>query len=200
MDAVEPARRCDALIIGGGISGLCVAYELHRAGLSFVLAESEERLGGLIGTVRSGGFLMERGPDAFLRDKPGGLALARELGLENEIVPTNPRAKDVFILKKGVLTPMPSGLRLTVPTRAMPVLRSPLLSVPGRLRLLAERFVPARKSDSEESIRDFIGRRFGSEAVRWLGEPLLAGIHCGRAERLSQDRRRGTWIRSTHVA
>ena len=188
MSANEPKPRYDALIVGGGISGLSVAYELHRAGLSFVLAESEEQLGGLIGTVRSRGFLMERGPDAFLRDKPSGLALARELGLEDEIVPTNPLAKDVFVVKNGALVPMPLGLRLTVPTRVMPVLRSPLLSLPGRLRLLAERFVPARGSDSEESISQFIGRRFGSEAVRWLGEPLLAGIHCGRAERLSMDR------------
>lgn len=181
-------RKVDVLIIGGGISGLCAAYELHQAKIPFLLVEKEDRLGGLIGTVSKNGFLMERGPDAFLRDKPQGVALARELGLDSELVPTNPQAKDVFILKQGSLVPMPAGMRLTVPTRIGPVLRSPLLSVSGRLRLLAERFVPARREVSEESIAAFVGRRFGSEALRWLGEPLLAGIHCGRADRLSMDR------------
>ena len=180
-------RSTDVLIVGGGISGLSVAYELERAGVSFLLVEKEDRLGGLIGTVRSQGFLMERGPDAFLRDKPPGMALARELGLEAELVPTNPVNKDVFILRGGVLVPMPEGMRLTVPTRILPVLRSPLFSWPGRLRLLAERFIPAKRDRGEESIAEFIERRFGAEALRWLGEPLLAGIHCGRAERLSMD-------------
>jgi oxygen-dependent protoporphyrinogen oxidase len=49
----------------------------------------------------------------------------------------------------------------------------------------AELFVPRRRASADESIAEFVGRRFGSEAVTYIAEPLLAGIHAGDVERLS---------------
>ena len=175
------------LVAGGGVSGLTVAYDLTRRGIDCLVLERERRLGGLIWTTRRDGFLMDGGPDAFLAAKRKGRELVEELGLEAELVPTNPELRKVYVLHRGSLHPMPEGMRLTVPTRILPLLISSLFSPSGKLRLLAERFVPRRHGEAEESIAAFVTRRFGAEALARVGEPLLAGIHCGDAARLSMD-------------
>jgi oxygen-dependent protoporphyrinogen oxidase len=72
-----------------------------------------------------------------------------------------------------------------VPTQVSPFLRTALFSWPGKLRMGAELFVPARRDDADESIGAFMTRRFGAEATTYLAEPLLAGIHAGDVNRLS---------------
>ena len=61
---------------------------------------------------------------------------------------------------------------------------SPLFSIAGKLGVAAELFIPQGGGD-DESIASFVRRRFGQEAVDYLADPLLAGIHAGDAERLS---------------
>ncbi len=181
-------RETGVVIAGGGISGLTTAYELSKKGVDFVLVEKTGRLGGLVGTDRVDGFILDHGPDAFLTQKPEALSLAAELGLTPRVVPTNLARRSVYVLWRGELRKLPEGMRLTVPTLVGPLLRSPLFSLRGKLRLLAERFVPRRSADvEEESIATFIRRRFGAEALERVGEPLLAGIHCGDPSELSMD-------------
>ncbi|HEY7698393.1 MAG TPA: protoporphyrinogen oxidase, partial [Vicinamibacteria bacterium] len=174
------------LVVGGGIAGLTVAYDLGRRGLEVLVVEEADRLGGLISTFAQGGFLMDGGPDAFLRAKPHARALCEELGLGPELIPTNPERKRVYVLHQGHLRPLPDGFRLTVPTRLRPFLSSSLFTWRGKLRMLLEPYVPARRGE-EESIASFVTRRFGKEALEAVGEPLLAGIHCGDAARLSMN-------------
>jgi oxygen-dependent protoporphyrinogen oxidase len=45
--------------------------------------------------------------------------------------------------------------------------------------------MPRHAGDEDESIGTFVRRRFGQEAVDYLAEPLLAGIHAGDVDRLS---------------
>ena len=175
------------LIVGGGVSGLTLAYQLFSQGCDCLLVEAKKRLGGLIRTVERDGFILDGGPDAFLTQKPQALALCEELGLSADVIPTNTERRKVFVLQKGQLHPLPTGMRLTVPTQAWPLLTSSLFSIGGKLRMAAERFVPARRDIKEESIASFVTRRFGREAMVRLAEPLMAGIHCGDPERLSMD-------------
>jgi oxygen-dependent protoporphyrinogen oxidase len=176
------------LVVGGGIAGLTAAYDLGRRGLEVLVLEEQERLGGLISTVTRDGFLMDGGPDAFLRAKPHARLLCEELGMASELIPTNPDRRRVYVLHRQRLHPLPKGFRLTVPTRLLPFLRSDLFSLRGKLRMLLEPLVPPKRTDAEESIASFVARRFGREALERVGEPLLAGIHCGDAARLSMDR------------
>lgn len=46
-------------ILGAGISGLCVAYELKKAGFPFYLIEARDRPGGRSHTIRSGSIVEE---------------------------------------------------------------------------------------------------------------------------------------------
>lgn len=175
------------LVIGGGIAGLTVAYDLGRRGLDVLVLEEQERLGGLISTFARDGFLMDGGPDAFLRAKPHARALCEELGLGSELIPTSPDRRRVYVLHRGSLHALPEGFRLTVPTRLLPFLETSLFSFRGKLRMLGEPFIPARRTQAEESVASFVRRRFGKEALERVGEPLLAGIHCGDAAKLSMD-------------
>jgi len=179
---VSKAETAGIAVVGGGITGLAAAHHLAAAGVPFTLYEARSGWGGVIRTERVGGFLLEGGPDAILVQKPDGVALCRELGLGESLVPTSvPRT--VYVLRGGVLHPLPEGV-LGIPTRVGPLLRTRLFSWPGKLRMGLDLLLP-RGKDGDESIAAFLRRRFGDEAVDRLGDPLLAGIHSGDAERLS---------------
>jgi oxygen-dependent protoporphyrinogen oxidase len=55
----------------------------------------------------------------------------------------------------------------------------------GKLRMMLEPFIPARRDGADESIAGFVRRRLGDEAVRRIAGPLMAGIHAGDPKRLS---------------
>jgi protoporphyrinogen/coproporphyrinogen III oxidase len=175
----------DVVVVGGGISGLAAALALRESGRDPWLIEASPRLGGVIRTETIDGFVVEAGPDAILAQKPEGLALCRALGLAERLIPTNPTARTIFVLRQGRLHPMPEGMMLAVPTRIGPFLRSRLFSWPGKIRMGLDLLLPRRRGTGDESIASFVRRRFGEEAVSRLGEPLLAGIHAGDPERLS---------------
>ena len=139
----------------------------------------------MIRTETRDGFLLEGGPDSMLAQKPEGIALCRELGLGERLVPTNPDLRSVYILHRRKLHPLPEGMMLAVPTKILPFARSGLFSWPGKLRMGLDLVIPGGNGRGDESIASFLRRRFGQEAVDRLGEPLLAGIHAGDPERLS---------------
>jgi oxygen-dependent protoporphyrinogen oxidase len=172
-------------VIGGGISGLSAAYALHKRQVPYLLLEAGRSLGGVIRTETRDGFLLEGGPDSMLAQKPEGIALCRELGLADRLVPTNPDLRSVYVLHRRKLHPLPEGMLLAVPTKLLPFARSGLFSWSGKLRMGLDLVIPGGNGRGDESIASFLRRRFGQEAVERLGEPLLAGIHAGDPERLS---------------
>jgi oxygen-dependent protoporphyrinogen oxidase len=179
------------VIIGGGITGLSTAFYMHRqaqgAGvpLRYTLIERDTRLGGKLVTDTVGQFVVEGGPDSILTQKPAGVQLVRDLGLEDQLIGINDLPRKVAFLVKGLPRPMPEGMTLIVPTRLGPFLRSPLLSPQGKLRMLLDLVIPPRQGAADETLADFIRRRFGEEALLKLAEPLLAGIHNSESERQS---------------
>lgn len=199
-------------IIGGGIAGLAAAYTLQKearaAGLSitFTLFESAPKLGGKILSEEAGDFLVEGGPDSFLQQKPWAAQLAQELGLEQDLIGTNPGQKKLFVVNRGRLTPMPDGVMLIIPTRFMPFITSSLISWPGKIRMGLDFFIPKRKDDADESLGDFIRRRLGREALDKIAEPLMSGIHVSDPEQQSllatfprfrtQEKEHGSLIRA----
>jgi oxygen-dependent protoporphyrinogen oxidase len=174
----------DVAIVGAGVSGLSAAYELRKRKRSVVVLEREPRPGGIILTERVGEFIVDAGPDALLVQKPAAVALCNELGLGDRLFPTKlPRT--AFVLRDGELHPLPSASILGFPTRIKPLFTSTLFGVAAKLRMAAELVMPKRSDAHDESIAAFVRRRFGPEAVTYIAEPLLAGIHAGDVERLS---------------
>ncbi len=181
----------NVLILGGGLTGLSTAYYLQKRAreggldLGISVLEASSRWGGKIASDQMGGFLVEGGPDSFITRKPWALELVRELGLGDQICETSPENGRVFLLRDGAPVELPAGMAFVVPTAEEPFLRSGVLSEEGKRRVLAEVDVPRRDRGGDESVADFVTRRFGKEALERLGQPLMAGIHAADPKRLS---------------
>lgn len=162
-------------IIGGGISGLTVAFLLRRAGADVVLLEAADRLGGNIGTERHDGFLLENGPNSLLRS-PRLVDLIDALGLRSRVLPSSPAAKNRFVLLDDELSPVPMGLSSFI--------GGDFFSRGAKLKILREPFVRS-KAAAGESVAEFFTRRLGSEVVAKAVDPFISGIYAGDAEKLS---------------
>jgi protoporphyrinogen/coproporphyrinogen III oxidase len=172
-------------IIGGGISGLSAAWFAQKRGLEYVVLEASERWGGKLQTEKIDDFVVEGGADSFLATKPWAAALAKELGLGERLLGTNDKLRTIYVLHNGQPVALPDGMQLIVPTKFWPFLKSPLLSLSGKLRMGMDWLIPPRTDSTDETIGSFVRRRFGQEALERLGEPLLSGIYSGESERQS---------------
>ncbi len=164
------------IIVGGGISGLSLAYFLSELdpSLDILVLESEIKPGGKIWTNRADGFLCEGGVNGFLDNKPKTLELAAKLGLSP--LRSNNAARKRFIFSEGKLHALPES--------PLSFFSSNLLSLYGRMRILYEILVPKGKKD-EESLADFAKRRLGREAYEILIDPMASGIYAGDPETMS---------------
>ncbi len=179
------------VVVGGGLSGLSAAFRLSElkaegkfAG-DFLLLEAGERFGGAIQSRRHEDFLLEFGADAFLSEKPEAVALAKKLGIEDELIPTNDENRRAFLVRHGKLRPVPAGFRLIAPTDMPAFFASEILSRTGKIRLANERFLPPGAFLKDETVGNFVRRRFGIEALERVAQPMLAGIYAADPEKLS---------------
>ncbi len=180
------------VIVGGGISGLSAAFYARRAAraaglpLRCTVIEREGRFGGKVLTETvvgaQGDFVVEGGPDSFLTQKPWGVQLARDLGLEDQLIGVNEHGRKVYVLVNGKPRPMPDGLALVVPTRLLPFALSPVLSLRGKLRMALDLLIPPKHAAADETLAAFIRRRLGAEALDRIAEPIMAGIHSADPE------------------
>jgi len=174
----------DVAVVGAGISGLAAAYELQTRGLRVRVLEAGPRAGGVITTERFDQWVIDGGPDSMLVQKPAAVALCRELGIAERLISTlTPRT--AYILRDRRLHRIAEGSFLGFPLDVGSLARSSVFSLGGRVRMAAEAVIPRGGGDEDESVGTFVRRRFGQEAVDYLAEPLLAGIHAGDVDRLS---------------
>ena len=173
------------VVVGAGVAGLATAYELHRRGIPVRILERAPRAGGVVLTEQVDGFTFDAGPDALLIQKPAAIQLCRELGLGDRLFTTS-KPRTAFILRDGILHPLPESSVLGIPRNVSALAATRLFSLAGKARMGLEIVIrPRPAAAGDESIASFIGRRFGAEAVTYLAEPLLAGIHAGDVNRLS---------------
>jgi oxygen-dependent protoporphyrinogen oxidase len=178
-------------VIGGGISGLSAAHRLRRLlpGVELRLFESRSCLGGPLATTHRYGFAWEEGADSFTVKLPWARQLVTELGLEDELLPTEPRRRRALVVCRGKLLPVPEGFVLMRPQRLGGILRSRVLSLRGKLRLMMEPLIPvppdAHSPEHDESVASFATRRLGREVYERLVQPLLGGIYVADAAQLS---------------
>ncbi|MFL5318377.1 MAG: protoporphyrinogen oxidase [Myxococcaceae bacterium] len=164
-------------IVGGGVSGLSLAYELLERGKSVVLLESSGRPGGLVGSRTEGGFLVETGPNSILDREPAMRALVSSLGLQSRMRPASTVSKRRFVFLNG-------GVR-EVPGSPPAMIKSNVLSFGGKLRAMLEPFSGRGPADEDESLASFARRHLGKEATEKLVDAVQIGIFAGDPERLS---------------
>jgi oxygen-dependent protoporphyrinogen oxidase len=165
----------DSIIIGAGIAGLVAAHRLKQAGQNILLLESSEHAGGVIKSIEADGFLIERGPNS-LRGTHEFLDLLDDLGLQDELVTGDAKAP-AYVYADGRLQAVPMSPPALIKTR--------LISMAAKFRLLGEPFIKARREAAEESVASFITRRLGAEILDRLVSPFVSGVYAGDVEQLS---------------
>lgn len=163
------------VIIGGGISGLSLAYAIleKEPSADITVFEAEKRAGGKIWTDKVNGFLCEGGVNGFLDNKPKTMEFSLKLLLNP--LRSSDAARQRYIFSDN-------SLRL-LPESPVSFFSSNLLSLYGRLRILYELIAP--KGADDESLAEFAKRRLGKEAYEKLIDPMASGIYAGNPEALS---------------
>ncbi len=166
----------DVAVIGGGISGLTAAYALRKTGHNAVVLEASSGFGGVMGSLRQGPYLVDRGPQSLL-PSPQLIELCRDLGVEGQLVQGKTEGAKRYIYRHGAL--------ILVPASPAQFISSRLLSAGAKWRLFGEAFVRARTDAADETVASFVGRRAGPEVLDALVTPVLGGIYAGDPAKLS---------------
>lgn len=178
------------VVIGAGIAGLAAAYYLKKAlagnpDVELLVLERFIKAGGTISTYELDEYILELGPDAFLTEKPEGLEFCRELGIQDQVIGTNSECRSSFVAHGGQLHKLPEGFGLLAPTKLGPFFSSSLLTWPGKFRMAMDLVIPRGPADADESLAQFVRRRFGQEALERIAQPLVGGIYTADPELLS---------------
>ncbi|WP_035348102.1 protoporphyrinogen oxidase [Edaphobacter aggregans] len=182
-------------IVGGGVAGLAAAYEMARVAdgggerMRVVLYEASSRLGGIVETVREGGFVIEGGPDGWMTEKPWARELAVQLGLGEELIYSNDEGRRTYVLLDGRLEAIPDGMRMMVPADLATLDQSALFSAEAkdafRNEVTRAEELRAAAPAQDESVAEFVERHFGDEVLEKIGAPLLSGVFGGDVRKLS---------------
>ncbi|CAM4098955.1 protoporphyrinogen oxidase [Listeria booriae] len=180
------------VVIGGGITGLSSTFylkkELEKQNLDYelVLLEAGTKVGGKIDTMKRDGYIIERGPDSFLRRKPEMQDLVKDLGMEDCLVEN--ATGENFVLAKQGLHAIPKGSIMGIPTRFRPFFKSRLLSSSGKFRVLGDLFLGKKRVANEDmALGTFLRARVGDEMVDNILEPLMSGIYAGDLDEMSAE-------------
>ncbi|MFZ0522130.1 MAG: protoporphyrinogen oxidase [Candidatus Acidiferrales bacterium] len=165
------------IVIGAGITGLACALRLHRSGIRVLVLEASDVPGGMIATSQKNGFLFEAGPQCPRFARPLW-DIVRDVELEDEFVPSPPGARR-FILKAGELHEAPFSVRRFVSTR--------LVGATSKYRLLTEALRRAHPPAAEESLAEFVRRKFDDDVLAYLVDPFISAIYAGDTEQMGVE-------------
>ena len=164
-------------IIGAGVTGLAAAFYLKRAGVPVAVYEAGARAGGVVQSLRRDGFLAEFGPNTILETSPKIAQLIRDAGLESRKLATHPAAEARYVVRYRRPIEMPASPAGFLTTK--------LFTLGAKLAVLREPFISPRRDGVEESIGQFVVRRFNQEFLDHAIDALVAGIYAGDPHQLS---------------
>lgn len=171
----KPNSAAPVVVIGGGISGLACAHALRKRNIPFLLIEQSPRFGGLVGTAEDSGYLVETGPQSFTLTA-ALYQLIEESGLKDDLL-LAPKRAPRYIYLAGKLVPAPMS--------PVSLFSTPLLDARAKWRLVTEPLRHTRPPQSDESVSDFVRRKFSNALLENLVAPLMSGIYAGDPAQLS---------------
>lgn len=152
-------------IVGGGLTGMSAAYELSRAGHQCALYERDDTLGGLAGSFRVNGVLLEKFYHHLFTSDTAMVKLIEDVGLGSDLV-WNPTATGTYYAGRI--------FRLATP---MDVLRFKPLSFINRIRLgslaIIPRFVRNWRKLEEITAKDWLIKWGGRQVYDVVWYPLI---------------------------
>ena len=163
------------VIIGGGIAGLTALNYLNKEGFNPILLEKSSKIGGAIQTKKISGFTVEVGPNTMLLSDKRTEKMIQDLGLKIENA--SPESNKRYIVKNGKPIPLPMSV--------IDFIKTPLFSFKTKKKILLEYFNKQKPLNHEESVSEFIIRRFGREILEYAINPFVAGTYAGDPDELS---------------
>lgn len=164
------------LIIGAGITGLSIAYQLQKQQVPYLLIEAAGHSGGVIQSFSKEGFELDAGPNTIAAS-PETMQLLKELGLEQDILQASAVSKNRFLVRNNKLH--------AVSPHPLKIMGSDYLSRGSKWRLFTERFRKPVAASEEETVSQFVTRRFNKEIADYVFDPVLSGIYAGNPDVMS---------------
>ena len=180
--AVKTARR-KVVVVGAGVAGLASAFLIREKArergseIDIAILEAKPYPGGSTKTDITDGYTCEWGPNGFLDNEPLTLKLVKTLGMENRLVKANEASSRRFIYHNGKMR--------EIALNPIKFLKSDILSLPIKLRMALEYFIPAKKNGDDETVYSFGKRRLGAGFAKYLLDPMVSGIFAGNTKELS---------------
>lgn len=152
-------------IVGGGITGLSLGWELEQRGADFAVFEGSRRPGGVIRSAEVEGRILDWGPQRA-RLTRGVSRLVSDVGLDDEVLEA-PRGLDLFVYRGGRLR--------KVPFSAIDFLASDIVGWGSKMRLALEPLTGG--ADPRERVAQYFTRKVGRELYETLVAPLYGGLY-----------------------
>jgi len=179
------------VIVGGGIAGLCAAFELSggvegpgETTPRIELLDAAATLGGSIATTTFAGRTLDLGADGFLGRRREAVALAEDLGLGEQLEPIAASGASIYL--NGVIDTLPDGMVLGVPTSSKSLKSLKGLSRGARFQAWRDEHAPrAYVAGDDATIGDILRNKLGGALTYQLIEPMIGGIQAGRVDELS---------------
>jgi phytoene dehydrogenase-like protein len=168
--------QADVVVVGGGLAGLSAAVNVHRAGLTVIVCEAGDQVGGRVRTDRRDGFLLDRGFQVVL---PGYPELRRQVDLS--ALRLRPFLRGVLAMTPGGRTCLAApwhGRRAAAGTagflRGRPGDSLALAALSLRDMLAPDEVI--RATDPAVTTRQDLRRRVGQATLTEVLRPFLAGV------------------------
>jgi len=162
------SERYDLVVIGGGISGLAMAYQAKEAGMRVLVLEKEATTGGCFNSVAVAGdepFWLEMGTHTCFNSYGRLLKLLDRLGLKDEMAP---RLKLSYkMLVDGELCSIPSRLNF--------------------LELFANAWRIFKANKDGKSVADYYRRIVGEKNYRNVFRHAFNAVLCQQADEVPAD-------------
>lgn len=167
----------DVVVVGGGVSGTSAAYALYKRGAEVLLLEAGDEVGGSMrSVVTPDGYTLDLGPNTLGTKDAALWNEFADLGITRQLIPAERAGRKRYFLK--------DGKPLAIPSSPVAMVRTPLISLEAKLRMLREPFAPAGAA-ADESVRSFFDRRIGPEAMARLVDPFVSGVYSGDPSQMS---------------
>ncbi|WP_062461673.1 protoporphyrinogen/coproporphyrinogen oxidase [Demequina soli] len=163
------------LVVGGGVSGLLAARRHAHRGAVVTLLESGEGWGGRVSPLEIDDLTLDAGAESFATRTTAVEALARELGLGEDLVA--PTRAPAWVVTPDRSYPLPTTGWLGIPTRPLLADVRRIIGWGAAAEAALERSRPLGVVEDDATVGSLVRTRLGDAVADLLVAPVLQGVY-----------------------